>query len=53
MGERHLERHLASVGKTKEDLASVLWDNNWTAVAEVRSSALANAALTFAEMPYD
>ncbi|KZV62827.1 hypothetical protein PENSPDRAFT_657792 [Peniophora sp. CONT] len=34
-GERWLEQHLKSVGKTKEDLAKVLWEKNWTAVAEL------------------
>ena len=34
-GERWLHRHLGQVGKTTEDLANVLWEKNWTAVAEV------------------
>ena len=38
VGERWLRRQLASVGKTEEDLAKTLWDNKWTAVAEVRAS---------------
>lgn len=35
MGERWLIRHLESKRKTTEDLAHILWENNWTAVAEV------------------
>ena len=35
-GERWLRRHLEQVGKTTEELAKVLWEKNWTAVAEVR-----------------
>jgi tRNA ligase len=34
-GERWLRRHLGEVGKTTEELAKVLWEKNWTAVAEV------------------
>ncbi|VDB82985.1 unnamed protein product [Peniophora sp. CBMAI 1063] len=34
-GERWLEHHLKTVGKTKEDLAKELWEKNWTAVAEL------------------
>ena len=36
VGETWLRRHLAAVGKTEEQLASRLWEKNWTAVAEVR-----------------
>ena len=36
MGERWLLKHLEEKGKTLEQLASVLWEKNWTAVAEVR-----------------
>ncbi|KAL5476920.1 TRL1 [Sanghuangporus weigelae] len=35
MGERWLVRQLARKGKTVEQLAAVLWENNWTAVAEL------------------
>lgn len=35
VGERWLRKHLESVGKTEADIAKVLWNNNWTAVAEV------------------
>jgi len=35
-GEGWLEKHLANVGKTKEELAAVLFEKNWTAIAEVR-----------------
>jgi hypothetical protein len=35
-GERWLHHHLGQVGKTTEQLAKVLWEKNWTAVAEVR-----------------
>jgi tRNA ligase len=34
-GERWLRRHLGHVGKKTEELAKVLWEKNWTAVAEV------------------
>ena len=34
-GEDWLSKHLSSKGKKVEDLASVLFENNWTAVAEV------------------
>ncbi len=34
-GERWVRRHLGQVGKTTEELAKVLWEKNWTAVAEV------------------
>ena len=37
VGERWLRAHLARAGKTEAELARTLWDNNWTAVAEVRS----------------
>lgn len=36
VGDRWLNKHLQSVGKTREELAQKLWDENWTAVAEVR-----------------
>ena len=35
-GERWLCHHLEQVGKTTEQLAGILWEKNWTAVAEVR-----------------
>ena len=35
VGERWLRCHLEQVGKTTEQLAEVLWEKNWTAVAEV------------------
>ncbi|KAL4252700.1 tRNA ligase [Abortiporus biennis] len=35
VGERWLKTHLKSVGKTEEQLAAVLWEHNWTAVAEL------------------
>lgn len=38
VGQRWLHKHLASVGKTEEQLAQTLWEKNWTAVAEVRKS---------------
>jgi tRNA ligase len=34
-GERWLHHHLGQAGKTTEELAKVLWEKNWTAVAEV------------------
>jgi tRNA ligase len=36
-GHRWLKTHLASKEKTEEQLAAVLWEKNWTAVAEVGS----------------
>ena len=35
VGECWLRRLLGQVGKTTEELARVLWEKNWTAVAEV------------------
>ena len=35
-GERWLRKYLEHKGKTEAELASRLWDKNWTAVAEVR-----------------
>jgi tRNA ligase len=35
-GERWLNKHLRDSGKTIEQLASTLWEKNWTAIAEVR-----------------
>lgn len=35
-GEKWLGRYLEEKGRTEEDLASRLWKENWTAVAEVR-----------------
>jgi tRNA ligase len=34
-GDKWIDKHLESVGKQRSDLAKVLWDNGWTAVAEV------------------
>lgn len=34
-GEMWLKRHLENARKVEEDLAAELWENNWTAVAEV------------------
>ena len=34
-GERWVRQHLEQVGKTTDQLAKVLWERNWTAVAEV------------------
>ena len=34
-GERWLRQHLEQVGKTADQLSKVLWERNWTAVAEV------------------
>ena len=36
MGEQWLYRHLEAKGRAPEELAQVLWDKKWTAVAEVR-----------------
>ena len=38
VGQRWLQRHLEKAGKTEAQLAKVLWDNKWTAVAEVRDN---------------
>ncbi|EJD39061.1 hypothetical protein AURDEDRAFT_71532 [Auricularia subglabra TFB-10046 SS5] len=35
MGERWLDRHLESVGKTQAELAARLWKDNWTVVCEL------------------
>ncbi|KAF8555611.1 hypothetical protein OG21DRAFT_1507500 [Imleria badia] len=34
-GYRWLKTHLASKGKTEEQLAAVLWEKHWTAIAEL------------------
>ncbi|TFY82019.1 hypothetical protein EWM64_g1998 [Hericium alpestre] len=34
-GERWLHRHLEDAGKTTQEFAKVLWDNNWTAILEL------------------
>lgn len=44
VGERWLRKYLADAGKTEEQLAKVLWENNWTAVAEVRTSCVRDVA---------
>ena len=36
-GEEWLEKCLKSVGRSRKDFAALLWENSWTAVAEVRS----------------
>ena len=36
VGERWLRKYFEKMGKTEEQFAKVLWDNNWTAIAEVR-----------------
>lgn len=33
-GEQWVRKYLEQVGKTEEDLAKRLWDENWTAIAE-------------------
>ena len=35
-GETWVKRYLEQKGRTEADLARRLWDNNWTAIAEVR-----------------
>ncbi|KZP05073.1 hypothetical protein FIBSPDRAFT_766407 [Athelia psychrophila] len=35
VGERWLDKHLASRGRSKEELAKTLWDKNLTAIAEL------------------
>jgi tRNA ligase len=34
-GEGWLRKYLEQKGRTEADLAGVLWENNWTAIAEV------------------
>ncbi|KAG8216296.1 RNA ligase-domain-containing protein [Butyriboletus roseoflavus] len=34
-GHRWLKTHIASKGKTEEQLAAALWEKNWTAIAEL------------------
>jgi tRNA ligase len=34
-GEEWLRQYLEAKGRTEEELAARLWENNWTAVAEV------------------
>ena len=38
VGEEWLQKHLEKAGKTTEQLAAVLCEKKWTAVAEVRST---------------
>lgn len=40
VGERWLDRGLAKIGKTREQLAERLWRENWTCVAEVSDGEL-------------
>jgi hypothetical protein len=35
VGHRWLKKHLEEEGKSEEQLASRLWEKNWTAIAEV------------------
>lgn len=35
-GERWLRKYLTAKGKSEAELARTLWDNNWTAISEVR-----------------
>ena len=48
-GERWIERHLASVGKTREDLAYELRDRNVTAVAELCDDSFEEHVLEYGE----
>jgi tRNA ligase len=36
VGEQWIRKYLAQKERTEEQLANVLWENNWTAIAEVR-----------------
>ena len=36
-GEAWLRKYLAAKGREEADLAKVLWEKNWTAIAEVRT----------------
>ena len=35
VGEQWIRKYLAQKERTEEQLANVLWENNWTAIAEV------------------
>ncbi|KLO10607.1 RNA ligase [Schizopora paradoxa] len=49
MGERWLLRHLELVGKTTAQFAKVLWDNNWTAVAELCDDSFEEHVLAYSQ----
>lgn len=38
VGEEWLRKYLNEKGRTEADFAKTLWDNNWTAIAEVSST---------------
>lgn len=42
VGHRWLKKHLEEKGKTEEQLASKLWEKNWTTIAEVYNPYNAN-----------
>ncbi len=46
VGERWLRKYFADKGRTEADFAKVLWDNNWTAVAEVQQNVAHSIACT-------
>ncbi|KAF8588174.1 hypothetical protein K439DRAFT_1613751 [Ramaria rubella] len=49
VGEKWLGKHLQKAGKTEEQLAQTLWDNNWTAVAELCDDSFEEHVLPYAE----
>ncbi|KAF8515637.1 RNA ligase-domain-containing protein [Gautieria morchelliformis] len=49
VGERWLRKHLASVGRTEEEFAKTLWENNWTAVAELCDDSFEEHVLPYSE----
>ncbi|KAJ3520036.1 hypothetical protein NM688_g9216 [Phlebia brevispora] len=49
VGERWLRKHLADAGKTEEQLAAVLCEKNWTAVAELCDDSFEEHVLRISE----
>ncbi|KAG9022544.1 hypothetical protein FS837_006300 [Tulasnella sp. UAMH 9824] len=49
MGEKWLDRHLERKGKSKEDFAKRLWDENITAVAELCDDSFEEHVLPYSE----
>ena len=49
VGERWLEYHLKESGKPKEQLAEILWEKNWTAVAELCDDSFEEHVLAIAD----
>ena len=49
VGERWLQIHLESKGRTKEELAAALWEKGWTAVAELCDDSFEEHVLAIAK----